>query len=69
MTTVKLDVDGMHCGGCVSRVESALDAVDGVERVDVSLDRHEATVEGDGVGVPDLVAAVEDAGYGASVRT
>lgn len=30
-TPLKLAIDGMHCGGCVARVTSALSRLDGVE--------------------------------------
>lgn len=69
MTTVRLDVEGMHCGGCASRVEAALSDVDGVDRVEVSLERGEATVEGPDPMSSELVAAVQSTGYEATVRT
>lgn len=69
MTTVRLDVDGMQCGGCASRVEAALSDVDGVDRVEVSLERGEATVEGVEPTSSELVAAVEATGYEARVRS
>jgi len=36
-TPLKLAIEGMHCGGCVSRVTNALGKLDGVEvhRVEV----------------------------------
>ncbi len=37
MTTLNFDVQGMKCGGCVSRVQRVLGALDGVGRVDVTL--------------------------------
>jgi copper ion binding protein len=65
---VTLDVKGMTCGHCVARVERALRALSGVEKVEVSLDEHRATVEGaDGVATDALVAAVKEAGYDASL--
>lgn len=59
-----LSVDGMACGGCEDTVESALQALDGVNRVEAN---HEGdsveVVADDAVGDADLHAAVEDAGY------
>lgn len=67
MKTVKLNVEGMHCEGCVSRVKSALSEVSGVGEVAVLLDRNEARVTADeSASVDSLVRAVEDAGYSAS---
>ena len=65
MDSIKLKVEGMTCGGCVASVERVLKALDGVGKVDVSLERGEAAVEYDGTRVTtdDLTAAIEDAGY------
>ena len=68
--TVTLSVKGMHCSGCASRVESALEDVEGVQGVRVSLDDEEATVEAGGRAAGDaLVQAVEEAGYEASLAS
>ena len=37
-------LDGMHCGSCVGRVQKALEAVEGVKKVAVSLSPQEAVV-------------------------
>ncbi len=65
----QLAVEGMTCASCVGRVEKALLAVPGVERAEVNLATERATVAFlPGATRPlDLVAAIEDAGYGASV--
>ena len=67
METHGLDVRGMKCEGCAGSVESALEGVDGVRAVTVSLDDERAEVTADGsVRADDLVRAVEEAGYQAS---
>ena len=38
-------VDGMTCAKCTGSVEKALKATDGVEKVEVNLERKEAVVE------------------------
>ena len=65
MNTTTINVKGMTCSGCVASVERVLHALDGVGKVDVSLERGEATVEFDAtrVKLEDLHAAIEDAGY------
>jgi Cu+-exporting ATPase len=65
--TVRLDVDGMTCAACVARVEKKLNKLDGVE-ASVNLASESALVRFDSsaVGVEELVAAVEAAGYRAS---
>ena len=58
----------MMCQHCVMHVTKALEGVEGVRSVDVSLEAGTATVEAaDSVSDDALVAAVSDAGYEASV--
>ena len=64
METVSLAITGMTCGHCVAGVRRALEGVSGVQVQDVRIGG--ATVAADGVPVAALVAAVEDAGYGAT---
>ena len=65
LLTVDLPVDGIHCAGCVSRVEKALLAVSGVMEASVNLATGEARVafSPGSVELEDLLAAVEAAGY------
>ena len=60
-----LNVKGMSCGHCVARVEKALQGIEGVSDVAVSLEAEVATVEFDPgkAGLDDFKAAVADAGY------
>lgn len=71
MQAVELKVDGMTCGSCVKSAGRALSTVPGVENVDVRLETGTATVRGIDVAarVPDLLAALADAGYEASLAT
>lgn len=41
----KVKVSGMRCGHCVSAVSKALAALSGVARVEVDLERQEASYE------------------------
>ena len=59
---IELKIEGMMCEHCVGRVKAALEAVDGVKTVEVSLKRKTATVSGS-ADYAALVAAVEKAGY------
>ena len=65
METITLGIKGMTCGGCVASVQRVLKALDGVEKVDVSLEREQATIEYQSgrVNQARLRAAIEDAGY------
>ena len=58
-TRITLPVEGMHCAGCVGRVERALAAVPGVTGASVNLATHRATVEGEAIEAGALRAAVE----------
>jgi len=61
-----LPITGMTCANCVATVERSLKKMDGVHSVAVNLSSERATVEFDPakLGVDDLVARVERAGYG-----
>lgn len=58
-----LKIEGMLCAHCTNRVQKALQSVDGVEKVVMSLDDHTATVIADEVNNDQLIEAVTDAGY------
>ena len=59
----------MMCQNCVKHVTKALEGVDGVSNVRVSLDDSNAVVDvTEAVKDEDLVAAIVDAGYEAAVR-
>ncbi len=63
MTKV-MTIEGMMCGHCTGRVQKALEALEGVGSVTMSLEDKTATVELTGeVGDEVLTAAVSDAGY------
>ena len=65
METVKLNVQGRTCGGCVASVTRVLKATPGVEDAQVTLQPGAATVTYDPkkVQVPQLKAAIEGAGF------
>lgn len=64
---IKLTISGMSCVSCVGRIEKALSAVAGVQNASVNLASETATVSGAGIDVQRVIAAVEKAGYQASV--
>ena len=59
-------VTGMTCAACSAHVEKAVKAVDGVSSVTVSLLTNAMSVEGT-ASPQAVIAAVEKAGYGASL--
>ena len=61
------NVTGMSCAACVARVEKAVNSVDGVTSCAVSLLTNSMGVEGT-ASTQDIIKAVTDAGYGASLK-
>ncbi|RIV89602.1 cadmium-translocating P-type ATPase [Aurantiacibacter xanthus] len=65
-----LAVPGMHCAGCMSKVERKLGAVPGVAGARVNLSARMVTVRHEpGLPVRSLVEALEDIGFDAQDRT
>ncbi|HJB96122.1 MAG TPA: heavy metal translocating P-type ATPase [Candidatus Mediterraneibacter intestinigallinarum] len=61
------NVTGMSCAACSARVEKAVSKVPGVTSCSVSLLTNSMGVEGN-ASPTDIIAAVEEAGYGASEK-
>ena len=68
--TVTLAVPGMTCAACPITVKKALSEVDGVRKVEVRFEKHEAVVSYDNAktNVKALTDATANAGYPSSVR-
>lgn len=60
-------ITGMSCAACSARVEKAVASVDGVTACSVSLLTNSMGVDGT-AKTEDIIAAVEAAGYGASIK-
>ncbi len=63
----RYNVTGMSCAACSARVEKAVNKLPGVTECSVSLLTNSMGVEGE-VSVSEVIAAVEAAGYGASLK-
>lgn len=61
---IELSIEGMTCGGCANAVTRALAKVPGVTAVTVDRPGGRGRVEGN-ADARDLIAAVEQAGFGA----
>lgn len=70
METYELDVKGMTCGGCTSSVQRAISGLEGVKKVDVTLQPGSATVEADPARVTaqQIVSKLAAMGYEARER-
>ncbi len=66
---LRFAVQGMTCASCVSRIEQALGKVPGVLKANVNLGTETATVDlvSGAASVRDLLAAIDAAGYQASL--
>ena len=65
---LELEIGGMTCASCAARVEKKLNQLVGVSAsVNYATERASVEYDQDQVRLPDLVHAVEDAGYKAAV--
>ena len=66
----KFDVTGMTCSACSAHVEKSVSKLDGVDKVSVNLLTNSMQVEykEDVTSEDNIIGAVVDAGYGASVK-
>ena len=60
---MELKIEGMMCQNCVKHVKKALEGVEGVSDVNVSLEENNAKLNADISKLAELKAAVEEAGY------
>ena len=60
-----LTIEGMSCGHCTMHVQSALEEIPGVTKVEVDLLKKSAMIEGEGDNFNDVAfkRAVSEAGY------
>lgn len=65
-TEIRLSILGMRCAGCVSAIEGALTAVEGVSAVSVNFADHTATIQGS-ADPKALKQAAKEAGFDAAV--
>ena len=63
----QFNVTGMSCAACSARVEKAVSALSGVQSCSVSLLTNSMGVEGT-ASAEEIIKAVTDAGYGASLK-
>ena len=63
----ELDITGMTCAACATRIEKGLNRLDGVAVANVNLALERATIEFNPsqISISDMIAKVEKLGYGA----
>ena len=65
MEQIKLQVEGMTCGGCVKSIQNALNSRDGIKDATADLDSATVTVDFDAAIIAETAirTAIEDAGF------
>ncbi|MCX8022836.1 MAG: cation transporter [Syntrophorhabdaceae bacterium] len=63
MAEAKIKIDGMSCQHCVMAVKKALNALGGIEEVDVSIGSASVRYDETRLKKEDIEAAIEKAGY------
>lgn len=65
MKKIEIQIEGMHCERCSSRLTKVLNHVEGVKSAEVSLQNKLAQIEYDETiaKVEDFYEAIEDAGF------
>ena len=67
MKTITLNIEGMHCGGCVKSVTRVFTELDGVQSAVVQLEgKANITFDENRVNVAQLIEVIEDAGFDAT---
>ena len=65
MKEIILNIEGMHCEGCSSRLTKILNNLDGVSDAKVSLENKKADLEYDEeqISIENIKEAISDAGF------
>jgi copper chaperone len=65
MSTTTLNVPEISCGHCKSAIEGAVSPLDGVDRVEVTIEAKTVELDYDGNDrtLASIVRAIEDVGY------
>lgn len=65
MKTLTFKIEGMHCDGCATNIQSILERKAGVQKAVASFKAGEARIlyDSDAVSEEQLVAAIENSGY------
>ena len=62
---VKLNIEGMHCSSCSARLEKALNNLNGINSVHVSLEEKKAFIEYNEkeISIDNIKEIIEDVGF------
>ena len=68
LDTLRLSIEGMHCGGCIRRVTAALQSVQGVKLGPVDVGLAELTFDPGRATAEEIAAAVSRVGFSAHIE-
>ena len=63
MENLSLSIQGMHCGGCVARVSTALKSVPGTKVEEVVVGSARVSFDPQKTSATELIGAVNDLGF------
>ena len=64
---MQFSVPTVSCHHCQLAIQGEVSKLPGVQSVDVDLENKKVKVEGDDLGVDELLAAIDEAGYDAKL--
>jgi uncharacterized protein len=67
-STLEFDLEGLHCGGCVSKAQKAIEALPGIESVQVTLSPQKALIVGS-TSADLIIEAVRTVGFSAVLKS
>lgn len=63
MAQVSIAIEGMHCQNCVAAVFNKLNALPGIDSVEVNLDKGEAVLTGSEINMDAVRVVIGDLGF------
>ncbi len=65
MENIKLNIEGMHCTGCSTRLEKVLNSLEGVKEASVDFESKIAivTYNKEVIDIESIKEAIDDAGF------
>lgn len=63
MKTIKISIEGMSCSHCKMALETAIGQLDGVQAVEVDLEKNQATIEAEDDMLETIRSTIIEGGY------
>lgn len=59
----EIDIEGMMCNHCVTKVSNTLKSIDGIKKVKVDLKKGKAIVEGNNINNDEIINNINNIDY------